>query len=219
MKRILWFSMLLILLLSACSSSSSGAECKEGICINIEVEGPIQVLQPIPFVIYFSTEKDITGLEISMYGGVNMAINDIEKKPDEAEITFQKESSMHWQIDAKGGEEYLITGHIVLAKPTASIGIYSYGLIAAAGHPSIARVTDSVTIYLDADGKQVEESRAKMELETDFPAPPPPPNLTIIPETPFPTIVWPTNTPLPSPTPSPSPSPTITRTPTLPAYP
>ncbi|MFZ3150271.1 MAG: hypothetical protein WA116_01155, partial [Anaerolineaceae bacterium] len=65
------------------------------------------------------------------------------------------------------------------------------------------------------EGKQVEESRAEMELETDFPAPTAPPNLTIVPETPFPTIVWPTVTPLPSP----SPSPTITRTPTLPVYP
>lgn len=219
MKRILWFSTLLTIILSACSSSSSGAECIEGICIKIEVEGPIQALQPIPFVIYFSTEKDITSLELSMYGGVNIAITDIEKIPDEVETTFQKESSMQWQIDAIGGVEYQITGHIILDKPTASIGIYSYGLIAAAGHPSIARVTDSVTIYLDAEGKQVEENRVELEFGTDIPAPPPPPDLTIIPETPLPTILWPTATPLPSPTISPSPSPTITRTPTLPAYP
>lgn len=219
MKRMFWFSMLLILLLSACSSSSSGAKCMEGICIKIEVEGPIQALQPIPFVIYFSTEKDITGLEISMYGGVNITIADIEKKPDEAEITFQKENSIHWQIDARGGDEYLITGHLVLDKPNASIGIYSYGLIAAAGHLSIARVTDSVTMYLDAEGKQVEESRVEIESGTDIPAPPPPPDLTIIPETPFPTVFWSTDTPLPSPTPSPSPSATNTCTPTAPAYP
>ncbi|MFZ3151067.1 MAG: hypothetical protein WA116_05205, partial [Anaerolineaceae bacterium] len=46
------------------------------------------------------------------------------------------------------------------------------------------------------EGKQVEESRAEMELETDFPAPTAPPNLTIVPETPFPTIVWPTRHPV-----------------------
>ncbi len=219
MKRFFWLSMLLIVLLAACSSGSSGAECKEGICINIEIQGPIQALQPVPFIIAFSTEKDITALEISMYGDNAITILDIEKKPNEAKSTFQKGSSMHWQIDAKGGEEYFISGHIILDKPTVSYGIFSYGLIAAGGHPSIARVTDSITIYLDAEGKQVEESQAKMEIETGFPVPTPPPDLTIIPETPFPTIVWPTDTPLPSPSPSPSTSPTITRTLTLPSYP
>ncbi len=137
-----------------------------------------------------------------MYGDVSITINDIEKKPDGVKTTFQKESSMHWQIDAKGGEEYLITGHIILAKPTVSYGIFSYGVIAAAGHPSITRVTDSVTIYLDAEGKQVEESRAKMELETGFPPPTPPPDLTIVPQTALPTVVWPSVTPLPFPSPT-----------------
>ncbi len=219
MKRFFWFSMLLIIVLAACSSSGSGAECKEGICVSIEVEEPIQAMEPARFMISVKTEKDITNLGISLYGDLAITILDIEKKPDEAEITFQKESSMDWQIDAKGEEEYVITGHIILAKPTVSYGIFRYGLIAAAGHPSIARVTDSITIYLDAEGKQVEESQAKMEIETGFPVPTPPPDLTIIPETPFPTIVWPTDTPLPSPSPSPSTSPTITRTPTLPSYP
>jgi hypothetical protein len=219
MKRVSLFSMLLVLLLSACSSSSSGAECKEGICVSIEVESPVQALVPAPFVISIRTEKDISNLGISLYGDRTITILDIEKKPDSAELAYKNDSSMDWWIDTKGGEEYKFTGHVILAKPIVSYGIFSYGLIAAAGHPSITRVTDSVTIYLDAEGKQVEENRAKMELETDFPAPTPPPDLTIIPETPFPTIVWPTNTPLPSHTPSPSPSPTITRTPTLPAYP
>lgn len=202
MKRFFWFSMLFILILSACSPSGSGAECKEGICVSIEVAGPVHALQSIPFVVYFSTEKDVTGLEISIYGDISITINDIEKKPDAAEITFQKESSMHWQIDAKGREEYVITGHIILAKPTVSYGIFNYGLIAAAGHPSITRVADSITIYLDADGNQIEESRAKMELETGFPVPTPPPDLTVVPETPWPTVVWPTDTPLPTPTPT-----------------
>lgn len=217
MKRIFWFSMLLILLLSACSSSSSGAECKEGICVSIEIQGPVQALEPAPFVISIKTEKDISNLGISLYGDRAITILDIEKKPDSAELAYKSENNLNWWIDTKGGEEYIISGHVILAKPTVSYGIFHYGLIAAAGHPSITRVTDSITIYLDAEGKQVEESRAKMELETDFPLPTPPPDLTIVPETPYPTIAWPTNTPLPSPTPSPLP--TITQVPTLPAYP
>ena len=38
-------------------------------------------------------------------------------------------------IDTNGGKEYIISGHVILAKPTVSYGIFSYGLIAAAGHP------------------------------------------------------------------------------------
>lgn len=209
--------MLLILSLSACSSSSSDAECKEGICIKIEIEGPAQALQPIPFMIYFSTEKDITGLDISMYGNVSITISDIEKKPDEIKTTFQKGSSMHWQIDTKGGEEYVITGHITLAKPTVSYGVFSYDLFAAAGHPSIARVTDSITIYLDAEGKQVEESQAILELETDLPLPTQPTDMIVITRTPWPTIIWPTDTPLPTFTPTATTTPTASQT--LPPYP
>jgi len=225
MKRVFWSSLLLILLLSACSTSSSDVECLEGICVSLEVDGPIQALQPIPFVISFSTEKDITGLEISMYGDTNINIIDIDKKPNEAKITFQKESSMHWQIDTKGGEEYVITGHFKLPKPTVSYGIFSYGLIASAGHPSIARVTDSVSIYLDAEGNQIENSKAILEMQTDWPAPTPPPDLTIIPPTPWPTIVWPTETPQPSATPPGYPAPGEEGAaeqqilPTLPGYP
>lgn len=218
MKRFFWFSMSLIVLLAACSSSPD-AECKEGICVSVEVEEPIQALQLIPFVIYFSTEKDISGLEISIYGDMTITIHDIEKKPDEAKTAFQKDNSIHWQLDTKGKMEYVIAGHIILAKPTVSYGIFSYGFIAAAGHPSITRVTDSITIYLDAEGKQVEENRASVEIETGFPLPTLPPDWTIVPETPMPTIIWPTNTPLPSSTPSPSPSPKITRTSTPQAYP
>lgn len=207
MKRFFWLSMLLILLLSACSSSSTDAECKEGICVSIEIESPVQALVPTHFVISIKTEKDISNLGISLYGDRTITILDIEKKPDSAELTYKNDSSMDWWIDTKGGEEYLISGHVILAKPTVSYGIFSYGLIAAAGHPSIARVTDSITIYLDAEGNQLEASEAKLLMETEYPLPTPPPDMIVITRTPWPTIIWPTNTPLPSPTP------------TLPSYP
>lgn len=219
MKRFFWLSMLLILLLSACSASSSGAECKEGICVSIEVEGPVQALEPARFIISVKTEKDTNKLPIGLTVFPGVIISDIEKIPENAILVYQDKTKLDWQLNTKGGEEYSFSGHIILSKPTASYGIFSYSVLAYFSQPTFGRVSDSITIYLDAEGKQVEESQAKMELETDFPAPTPPPDLTIIPETPFPTIVWPTNTPLPSHTPSPSPSPTVTRTPTLPAYP
>lgn len=207
MKRIFWFSMLLILLLSACSSSSSGAECKDGTCVSIDVEGPVQALEPARYIVSVKSEKDIIKLPIGLSGFPGVTISDIEKIPENATLVYQDKTKLDWQLNITGGEEYSFSGYIILSKPTASYGIFSYSILAYFSQPTFGRVSDSITIYLNAEGNQVEESRAKMELETDFPAPTPPPDLTIVPETPFPTIIWPTNTPLPI------------LTPTLPSYP
>jgi len=232
-KRFFLISMLLILLLAACSPNGPSGECQEGICVSITVEGPVQALEPVLFSISVKSEKDVTGLGISVYGDTQVTILDIEKKPEEAELGYQDKNSMDWRINTTGGKEYIFSGHVVFPKPTVSYGVFSYGIIVAASQPSITRVTDSVTIYLDASGKQVEESEAKLEVQTEFPAPTPPPDLTIIPETPIPTVVWPSPTPFPSPTPTtpayPAPGEKISTddagknqflpTPTLPAYP
>ena len=209
MKRSFWFCMLFVLLLSACSSSGSSPECKKGICVSIEIEGPVQALEPAPFTITVKTDKDISGLGLSIYGDAGISILDVERKPEVAELGYQDKRSMDWKIDTKGGELYTFHGHVVFPKPNVSYGIYKCGLIAAAGHPSITRVTDSVDIYFDPSGKQVEESKAIMERQTDYPVPTLLPNVTIVPEATNLIDVW------PSITPSPSPTPTIT----IPAYP
>jgi hypothetical protein len=202
MKRPLIFSILLIFLLAACSPSGSGAECKEGICISIMIEGPVQALVPARFVISVKTEKDISQLPIGLTIFPEITISDIEKIPENAKLVYQDHTMLSWVINTKGGTEYSLTGHIVLAKPTVSYGIFNYSIMAYFSQPTFGRVTDSITIYLDSSGKQVEEGNAKSALQTDFPAPTPPPNLTIVPETPLPTVAWPTATPPPSPTPS-----------------
>lgn len=219
MKRFFWLSMLLMLLLPACSPGSSGAECKEGICVRIEVAGPVQALEPAKFIISVKTKKNINKLPIGLLVFPGVIISDIVEFSENAILVYQDKTQLNWQLNAKEGEEYSFSGHIILSKPTVSYGIFSYTVLAHFSQPTFGRISDSITIYLDAEGKQIEESRAKRMSETDFPLPTPPPDLIVITDTPFPTIVWPTNTPLPSPTPSPSPSPTITRTPTLPAYP
>ncbi len=200
MKRSIIISFILLVLLAACSPNGSGAECKQGICVSLEVLGPIQAMEPAPFIITVKTDKDVTGLGISISGDATVSIIDIEKKPDGAKLGYQDKTSLSWLIDTKGGVEYSFSGHVAFPKPTVSYGVFNYGLIVAAGNPSITRVTDSVTIYMDSSGKQVEEGTAKSAMQTDFPAPTPPPDLTIVPVTPFPTVTWPTETPFPSPT-------------------
>ena len=200
MKRYIWLSLLIMLLLAACRSNGSGAECSEGICIKIEVEGPVLALVPARFVISVTTEKAISKLPIGLTVFPGMTISDIEKFPENAKLAYQNKTMADWEINTKGGEEYIFSGHVILSKPTVSYGIFNYTLLAFFSQPTFGRVTDSRTIYLDAAGKQVEGSKAKMEMQTDFPVPSQPPDMTVFPQTPMPTVAWPTVTPLPSPT-------------------
>lgn len=203
MKRSIILVFLFIFLLAACSPSGSGTECKDGVCISIILETSVQASEPVPFSIVVKTEKDVSGLGISLYGDSAITIVDSEKKPTEAQVSYQDKRSINWKINAKGGTEYKFSGHVIFPKPSASYGVFHYGLIAAAGHPSMGRITDSVTVYMDSSGKQVEEGNAKTILRTDLPAPTTPPDLTIVPVTPIPTVAWPaTATVLPSPTPT-----------------
>lgn len=205
MKHFFWFFMLLALLLTSCSGDGSGTNCKEGICVTLKVEGPVQSLKPALFTISVKTDKDISDLGISIYGDTSVSVRAIGKQPKDAVLTFQDEGSMDWSIDTKGGEEYIFTGHVIYPKPTVSYGIFHYLLIAAANKPNITRVTDSITIYLDAEGKEVDAGKAKIAEQTDYPPPTPPPDQTVIPETSVPSI-----------TPA---LPTETPSPTVPAYP
>ncbi len=200
MKRVFACCLLLIIILTACRQSGSGATCKKGICINIEVEGPIQALEPARFIISVRTKNDVSELPIGLSAYSNVTISDIEKIPEGAKLVYQDENMLDWQINTRSDEEYSFVFHIILSKPTVSYGIFSYSVMTFFSQPEFGRVTDSITIYLDAEGKQVEESQVKKILKTGFPPPTPPPDLSVVPETPFPTIVWPTETQLPSPT-------------------
>lgn len=200
MKRLPKFLIFLVLILTACSPN--GYTCKAGICIRISVEGPVQALIPARFVISVKTDKDIKRLPIGFTIYPGLSVSDIEKIPENAKLIFQDHTIIDWEINTIGGKESQFIGHIILAKPTVSYGIFSYSVMAHFSQTDFGRVSNSVTIYLDSSGMQVEEGKVKTILQTGFPAPTPPPDLTIVPETPMPTVAWPTVTPLPSPTPA-----------------
>lgn len=185
MKRIFSCCLLLIIILTACRSSSASATCKKGICINIEVKGPVQALEPARFIISVKTKKDVNELPIGLSAYSNVSISDIEKIPEGAKLVYEDENMLDWQINTKNGEENFFVGHIILSKPKVSYGIFGYSIMTFFSQPEFGRVTDSITIYLDADGNQVEESQVKKILKTGFPPPTPAPDLTIVPETRF----------------------------------
>lgn len=203
--------------LTSCSPDGTGYECGEGICIRITCEGPVQALEPAEFIISVKTDKDISDLGISLYSGSNVTIQDLEIKTYDAELLYQGNDLLTYSINTKGGEEYTLTGHMVLGSPSVSYGVFSYDLFAAASLRSGFRITDSISVYLEAEGKQVEDSQAILELETDLPLPTQPPDMIVITRTPWPTIIWPTETSLPTATPTATATSTTSQT--LPPYP
>lgn len=207
MKRFPWISIFLILFFSACSSISAGAKCEGGVCIGIEILGPVEALKSTQFVISIKTDKDTSDLGISLYSVPGVTIVDIQKTLERAKLIYQDKDIAHWNIDTKGGEEYKLFGNVTLSKPTVSYGIFRYQVITRAYKPPICNISTSASIYLDAEGKQVETSKLKTLLQTNYPLPTSLPNLTIIPETALPRV---TSTTI---------QPTIMPTSTLAAYP
>lgn len=207
MKRAIRMIILLLLVLTACSPAGTGYECSEGICISITYEEQVQATVPAVFKIYVRTDKDVERLGVSLIGHRNISLHDVVSQPEGAKIGYQDDRSIDWTIDTKGGEEYIFNVLIILDKPSDSFGVSGYELFAVASQISGFRVNNSLYIFLDAEGNQMEESEALLLMETDLPLPTLPPDVTVIPDTPFPTIIWPTETSLP------------TLTPTLPSYP
>lgn len=65
MKRLIFLT-LLVLMLSACESStlSDGMQCKGGFCVRVQVQEPIRFNQPVKVRINFRTNDDIPELKV-----------------------------------------------------------------------------------------------------------------------------------------------------------
>jgi len=222
LKRNSLLAILCVVFLAACQVGTAYDECKDGVCITLEIQGPVQAMEAVPFTIRVKTEKDIVGLGVSITGVASVVILDNEKMPDNAKLSIQDEHQLFWLINTKRGEEFLFTGHLQIPQPPISYGVFSYDLLAGVYAPGGKQVIDSLVIYMDASGKQLDESKAKILLQTPYPLPTRRPDVTIVVDTPAPKVIWPSATPVPSPTePYPAPQkmqlPEATSTP--PAYP
>jgi hypothetical protein len=64
MKRL--FVILLLYFVSACSGTSApgGGRCKEGVCVDLKIEEPIRLNQPVRFTTTVATDHDEPGLKI-----------------------------------------------------------------------------------------------------------------------------------------------------------
>lgn len=208
MKRFSQFFMVLLLILTVtgCSGDGSGLNCKEGICIDLKIASPVKSQKPAKFTISVKTDKDISDLIVTIGGGASIKLLDNGQQPVGAELVHQDETNLGWRIDTKAGEEYIFTGNAIFPKPTVSYGIFSFQLDASASKPTLTRVTDYVSVYLDAEGNELDSTKAKIAKQTDYPLPTAPTDQIVITKKPFPTI-------------TPAAPPTETPTPTVPAYP
>lgn len=171
MKRYFWLFLILLAGMAACGPGGSGGVCDKGVCVDVTIEGPVQALKPAPFVITVRTEKDAPGLGVSISTDPGVTLQGVQSSPESAKLAYQDKGMLSWLIDAKGGEEYSFSGHVVIDKPTVSYGTSHYGVIVAAWPQQSGEVRKSFTIYLDAEGKQVDDSQGKRAMETDLPLP------------------------------------------------
>jgi hypothetical protein len=141
---------------------------------------------------------DLAGLYVGITGNSTVTIYDSVGTPAGATLVHQDETYLDWQVDTVSGQEHTFSGRVDLMDPDVSFGLATYTVGAHAHYPSIARVADSVVIFLDPSGNQVDGTAARQTLEVPVILPTAPPDLTIVPFTPFPTLVPPAPTPVPA---------------------
>jgi hypothetical protein len=187
-KRLFWLTTLFALLLTACGSAGTDAECREGICLSLNLEGPVKAMEPVRFVILVETDREIAGLGVGIFVGHGVTVSDVDPSPANAVVAYQDDRSLDWLIDTIPGREYTFAGHLVLSSPIVSYGISDYSVTTYAGNASTARVTRHVNVYLHPDGNEADATEVKAYFESTIIAPSAPPDLTIVPRTLIPSV-------------------------------
>jgi hypothetical protein len=204
-KRRFWLATLIALSLTACSPVDTDVECRQGVCISLNINDPVQALEPTRFAITVRTDTDVAGLGVGIFVGPGVKVQDVDTSPGNAIVAYQDDRSLDWLMDTAAGVEYTFTGHLELIMPTVTYGISSYDVVAYVNQPTLTRVVDNVVIYLHPDGSEADATEVEEYRESTLIAPSAPPDLTIVPMTPFPSI-----TPYP---------PTLAASATVPGYP
>jgi hypothetical protein len=156
----LWICFLLLISLSACSSSSSDqGSCNKNaeVCIKIRAEEPIVYKEPINIVITITSEKDYSMLGISLITWPGIVIGDTPKVEQGTEL-WKGQSGVDWMVDIKAGEIVTLTRKIYL--PPGE-GVFSIAVHAST--PEF-RVIDSLNIYQTKDDVKVYLSGTKVPI-------------------------------------------------------
>ncbi len=206
--RQLWILLVVLTaVLAGCggrSASVGRGQCEEGLCVRMEIDGPVRRGKPIVVQITATSQERISNLGISlMYQDKEIVVDEADG-PEPGQVVWRGEWGLDWSVDAQAGQPIILERKIHL--PDRKGPIY---LMASAMTPRGLRVVDSVSIYFSGEKGEIYRSG------------------TLIPVTPPPLLVYtvtpgPSPTPLPTNTPWPIPPPTYPppeRTPTQVSYP
>jgi hypothetical protein len=140
MQRLQIFSSLKVglttlFLLSACvpASAPGGANCKQGICVNIQLSEPISFNEPITATITVETDQDIPRLGVSLWADYGVLV----EKPN----SWQVETKSHQPVTFTGTVRFTLEGYLTV--------------LASAGTPSGVNVADSIVVNVTRAGGTV----------------------------------------------------------------
>ncbi len=195
----LWMLAILMIVLAGCGGSAapSGGQCKQGLCVKIEVAELIRWEEPIVVTVTVTTERDVSNLQVSLTSYPPVSIEDHQGK--------WIEEGIRSDVNLIANRP-LVTVHKVRLPSEGT-----FELRAGAYAPNLSYVSDSVRIYLSREGGVANPTPAVLP-GTPALVPTLPPKRLL---TPFPTAT-PWTSPLPTPT---YPPPVRTPAPTQPAYP
>lgn len=207
-KRLGFFSIALLMLITACNQGSPqysiGEACTDIGCASISVEHPIQAMKPVKVIIRVQLTQINGDLHILLLSK-NLQSFDFELPPEATE-DGRNEINAGWEIvNPELNKEYIFQGSIVLNEPNLKPDLSDYGIGILAGFTQGLPMHAEVKIYLDGDGK-LANTTPTIEPYVIPILPEPPNNITVVPETPYPTLYL-------------TPTPTPTFTPTYFAYP
>ncbi len=124
---------LLGLTLVACGASApGGGKCdRDGLCIDVELQEPIRMNEPVGVTIVVESKEDLSGLEISLwFSDPDIVVDGIDK----------------WVIDITAGESVLFSTTIQFPKEGA------HDVLASVLHPPSRTVLDYVPVRITTLG-------------------------------------------------------------------
>jgi len=142
MKR-LFVCVLLLVSLTACAgvSAPSGGSCNKGLCVKVTAAEPVHMNEPVAVTITVTTDKDISGLQVSLSSYPPALVEDGQD---------WQEKGVRWVVDAKANRPQVFTRKVRLP---SSEGVFS--LTAGAYTPNLPYVADSINIHLTRAGGKV----------------------------------------------------------------
>ena len=161
MRRFVSYSLLLLMLLIACTPGGSSGKCSKGLCVKIRSIGPIQKETTVPMEIKIKSDKDQSEAMISMDVNPGVTVEDVT---DNTDVTLKNKKGVVWKKKLKAGEEVTLTQNVRF--PTTG----DYTISVVAGDTGVT-VFDGVVFLITEEGGTAYLSGTPLPVRTPAPLP------------------------------------------------